>query len=100
MSPGGPNSICERFLGTLRRECLDHILIIGEGHLRRVLGEYCCYFNEARPHQSLSQRSPSKVRLGSTTLADLDDVEVGRGSGEIESIPVLEELHHEYRWAA
>ena len=47
------NSICERFLGSVRRECLDHILILGEDHLRRVLAEYVGYFVESRPHQGL-----------------------------------------------
>ena len=45
------NPICERFLGSVRRECLDHVVILGEDHLRRVLAEYiAAYFNAARPH--------------------------------------------------
>ena len=47
------NAICERFLGSLRRECLDHIIILGEGHLRGTLKEYVRYFNHARPHQGI-----------------------------------------------
>jgi putative transposase len=43
------NSICERFIGSVRRECLDHILILSERHLHRVIGEYVAYFNHARP---------------------------------------------------
>ena len=50
------NAICERFLGSVRRECLDHVLVLGEGHLLAVLVEYCRYFNEARPHQGIGQR--------------------------------------------
>jgi transposase InsO family protein len=58
------NSICERFLGSVRRECLDHILILGEEHLRRVLAEYVGYFAESRPHQGLGQRTPAQVAGG------------------------------------
>jgi putative transposase len=52
------NSICERFLGSVRRECLDHVVILGEDHLQAVLGEYAAYFNSARPHQGIEQRVP------------------------------------------
>jgi putative transposase len=52
------NSFAERYVGTLRRECLDHLLIYGEGHLRRILAEYARHYNEHRPHQSREQRPP------------------------------------------
>ena len=52
------NSFAERYAGTLRRECLDHLLIHGEQHLRRILAEYARHYNEHRPHQSREQRSP------------------------------------------
>jgi len=52
------NSLAERYAGTLRRECLDHLLIYGERHLRRVLAEYAQHYNEHRPHQSREQRPP------------------------------------------
>jgi transposase InsO family protein len=45
------NAVCERFLGSVRRECVDHVLILGERHLRRVLAAYVAHFNAARPHQ-------------------------------------------------
>jgi putative transposase len=52
------NSFAERYVGTLRRECLEHLLIHCEQHLWRVLTEYARHYNEHRPHQSREQRPP------------------------------------------
>ena len=52
------NAICERLVGTLCREVLDHLLIVNEAHLSAVLGEYAAYYNAARPHQGIAQRAP------------------------------------------
>ena len=52
------NAICERLVGTLRREMLDRLLILGEAHLRSVLAEYQAHYNNARPHQGLQQEPP------------------------------------------
>jgi transposase InsO family protein len=84
------NAICERFLGSVRRECLDHSLILSERHLHRVMTEYAEYFNHARPHQGLGQRIPCRPLQG----AGLS------GSRQITSRPVLGDLHHDYQWRA
>jgi hypothetical protein len=52
------NCFAELYAGTLRRECLDHLLIHGERHLRRILAEYARHYNDHRPHQSREQRPP------------------------------------------
>ncbi len=55
------NAFAERWIRSVREECLDKLLIVGEGHLRRVLIEYVAYYNHARPHQGIDQQIP--VRL-------------------------------------
>ena len=52
------NAVAERWIGSVRRECLDHLLIVSEAHLRHVLTTYIQHYNEARPHQGLDQRTP------------------------------------------
>jgi putative transposase len=52
------NAYAERWVRSVRAECLDHLLIAGESHLRRTLTEYVAFYNEARPHQGLEQRCP------------------------------------------
>ncbi len=84
------NAICERFLGSVRRECLDHILILGAGQLRRVLREYVAYANTARPHQGIGQAIPS-ARAPAPTA---------HPTAPIVAIPVLGGLHHDYRRTA
>jgi hypothetical protein len=85
------NAICERFLGSVRRECLDHVLILQEKQLHRVLRAYVKYFNQARPHQGIRQQVPQ----GEVTSVPPDQ----RGD-RIISVPVLGGLHHEYRRVA
>jgi transposase InsO family protein len=53
------NAIAERWVGSVRRECLDQILVAGERHLRLVLGEYADHYNSHRPHRSLQQEPPA-----------------------------------------
>jgi transposase InsO family protein len=56
------NAICERLVGTLRREVLDRTLILGKAHLRAVLTEYQTHYNTARPHQGIAQEIPDSGR--------------------------------------
>jgi transposase InsO family protein len=92
------NSICERFLGSVRRECLDYLFIFGERQLSRVLKEYVLYFNQQRPHQGIKQAVPA---LGMTTAQftpEKSNVEPLKG--KIIALPILGGLHHSYEWAA
>ena len=84
------NAICERFLGSLRRECLDFFLILGERHLYQVMKEYQAYFNLARPHQGIEQRVPCQPQLPNAPRFD----------GKVSSRPQLGGLHHDYYWQA
>jgi Integrase core domain len=59
------NAICERVIDTIRRECLDRMIILGRRHLETVLAEYVEHYNAHRPHRSLDQRAPSNARCDS-----------------------------------
>jgi putative transposase len=83
------NAICERFLGSVRRECLDYFLILSERHLHRVMREYQEYFNHARPHQGIGQLIPCRPLQG-----------LEPSGKRVISRPVLGGLHHDYRWRA
>jgi putative transposase len=85
------NAVCERFLGSVRRECLDHYLIFHEKQLQRLLNNYVLYFNQARPHQGLGQRIPGLPVLSASSPNQL---------GQVLSVPVLGGLHYDYRRAA
>jgi transposase InsO family protein len=86
------NAICERVVGTLRRELLDQILIVGPGHLRRILAEYTIHYNARRPHQSLDQRHPDADTAVPAPTIDL----TGR---RIKRSPILGGLISEYEAA-
>jgi putative transposase len=87
------NAHVERLIGSLRRECFDHLIILGEAHLEQALDEYRAYFNGARPHQGIGQRRPesSGSPAPASTQAPI---------GAIVARPVLGGLHHEYRLAS
>ena len=84
ISPGSPwqNGIAERFIGTLRRECLDQVVIFSEMHLRRILSAYATYYNQARTHLALRKDAPLHRAV--------------QRSGAILAIPILAGLHHQY----
>jgi putative transposase len=88
------NAICERLAGTLRRELLDRILILGEAHLRAVLTEYQVHYNTARPRQGIAQRVPAAERdTHPATVTNVDTQQIRRK-------PVLNGLINEYVCAA
>jgi transposase InsO family protein len=84
IAPRSPwqNPYVERLIGTLRRDCLDHVLIFGERHLRRVLTLYSLYYNETRTHLGLDKDAPLR--------------RVVQRSGTIITTPILSGLHHRY----
>jgi putative transposase len=85
------NALCERFLGSVRRECLDHLLIVDQHHLHRVLKEYVRYFNHQRSYQGIQQTTPLPPQ------PPRDGTFIAPG---IVCEPVLGGLHHTYHRAA
>jgi transposase InsO family protein len=81
---GGPwqNGFAERLIGSIRRECLDHFIVLGEAHLRRILRAYANYYNDIRTHRSLDKDVPIFRPVQRT--------------GSISSRKVLGGLHHHY----
>ena len=77
------NAYLERLIGSIRRECLDHMVVVGEADLRGVLKAYASYYNRVSTHLSLSKAAPL-FRLPSQTV------------GDIAAIPILGGLHHLY----
>jgi putative transposase len=87
------NSICERAIGSMRRECLDHMIPLTENHLRRVLKGWVFYYNQTRPHLALGPRVPEPKN----TPVPLQWHRHRIGNGQkVVSRPVLNGLHHEY----
>ncbi len=84
------NAICERCLGSVRRACLDHLVILHERQLYRVLRAYCAYFNSARPHQGRGQAIPETIEVATMPQA----------ATSVVSVPLLGGLHHDYQRAA
>ena len=78
------NAYAERLIGSIRRECIDHVVVFGERHLRHVLLSYKDYYNATRTHLSLNKDAP--VHRG---------VE---GAGKVVCRPILGGLHHQYGW--
>ncbi len=89
--PPRANAICERFLGSVRRECLDHLLILNERQLQRVLRAYVAYFNHARPHQGLGQQIPEPEAAPGPLHTK---------GGRVIASSLLGGLHHSYQRVA
>jgi hypothetical protein len=76
------NGFAERLIGSIRRECVDHFVVLGEAHLRRILLAYAGYYNDIRTHWSLNKDAPVSRPVQQT--------------GIISSRPILGGLHHHY----
>jgi transposase InsO family protein len=76
------NGYAERLIGSIRRECLDHVIVFGERHLRTLLRSYQNYYNECRTHLSLDKDAPLSRAV--------------QVRGHIAANPVLGGLHHQY----
>jgi putative transposase len=85
------NAICERFLRSVRRECLDHLLILEAKQLQLVLNAYVASFNQARPHQGIQQQLPDTPGSSHATS--------NKGT-KVVGVPILAGLHHDYRRVA
>jgi transposase InsO family protein len=83
-APASPwqNGFAERLIGSIRRECVDHIIVLGEIHLRRVLKSYADYYNRIRTHRSLNKDAPVTRQF--------------QRIGSIKSHAILGGLHHRY----
>lgn len=78
------NPFVERVIGSIRRECLDHVVVLGERHLRRILKSYFEYYNNARTHLSLDKDAPNKRSVETQEM------------GEVIAKPMVGGLHHRY----
>jgi transposase InsO family protein len=76
------NGHAERLIGSIRRECLDHIVVFGDAHLRRILAAYTGYYNELRTHLSLAKDAPAHRPI--------------QRLGQLATRPILGGLHHQY----
>jgi transposase InsO family protein len=86
IAPASPwqNDFAERMIGSIRRECVDHFVVLSEAHLRRILRAYACYYNDIRTHRSLDKDAPVSRPV--------------QRIGIIKSRAILGGLHHHYVW--
>jgi putative transposase len=90
IAPQSPwqNPYVERLIGSIRRECLDHVIVLNESHVRRILSEYFAYYHEDRPHLSLERNAPVPRQVEASTV------------GRVVSQPRVGGLQHRYRRVA
>jgi transposase InsO family protein len=86
VAPRSPwqNAYAERFIGSLRRECLDHVIVLNERHFRRILSDYARYYNRSRTHLALQKDAPERRAVHDRDL------------GEVIAFPEVGGLHHRY----
>ena len=86
IAPRSPwqNAYAERVIGSIRRECLDHVIVIGERHLRGILSKYVAYYNDTRTHLSLAKDAPEPRNVQPPS------------QGRVVAMPRVGGLHHEY----
>ena len=86
IAPRSPwqNPFCERVIGSIRRDCLDHVIVLNETHLHRILSEYFQYYHNSRPHLSLDRNSPTPRSIEPPS------------EGEVVAFPQVGGLHHRY----
>jgi len=84
------NGVAERFVGNCRRDLLDHVIVLNERHLKRLMNEYIRYYYEDRTHLGLSKETPAQRQASKGTAPD----------AKIVSAPRLGGLHHRYNIAA
>jgi transposase InsO family protein len=86
IAPRSPwqNPYCERVIGSIRRECLDHVIVLNEAHLQRILHEYFAYYHNSRAHLSLDRNAPVPREVESPA------------GGKVLSISQVGGLHHRY----
>ena len=90
IAPRAPwqNPFVERVIGSIRRECLDHVLVLNERHRRRLFGAYVAYLNRSRPHQALENNHPIPREVQPPS------------HGPIRAVPEVGGLHHRYQRVA
>jgi transposase InsO family protein len=86
------NAFCERVIGTIRRECLDWMILLNERHLRRVLAQWVAHYNRGRPHTSLGPGIPDAPNLAAVPSGHRI-----RDGHRVVATPILGGLHHDYR---
>ncbi|MCP3917912.1 MAG: transposase [bacterium] len=74
----------ERLIGSIRRECTDHVIVLNERHLHRILGRYVDYYNRSRTHMSIGKDAPAARAVEAPEM------------GKVRSIPKVGGLHHRY----
>jgi transposase InsO family protein len=86
IAPRSPwqNPVAERLIGSIRRECLDRVIVLNERHLRQLLADYCEYYHNARTHRSLDQDAPHPRAIEAAE------------EGKIIELPMVGGLHHRY----